>query len=139
MQDYSVTLGASCYTAANMGRPANTHRTAFGERLFQARSKAGLSQAQVADTLGITQQSFAGWERRETALKPEQLARLAEILDVSVEHLLGAGAARPRGVGPVGKLRQVFERASKLPRDQQKHVLRVVEDTLTAYAVRQAS
>lgn len=139
MQGYSVIPEAPCYTAANMGRPANTHRTAFGERLFQARSKAGLSQAQVADKLGITQQSFAGWERRETALKPDQLARLAEILGVTVEHLLGAAEPRARGAGPVGKLRQVFERASKLPREQQKHVLRVVEDALTAYEVRRAS
>jgi len=139
MQGYSVIPEAPCYTAANMGRPANTLRTAFGERLFQARSKAGLSQAQVADKLGITQQSFAGWERRETALKPDQLARLAEILGVTVEHLLGAAEQRARGTGPVGKLRQVFERASKLPREQQKHVLRVVEDALTAYEVRRAS
>jgi transcriptional regulator with XRE-family HTH domain len=139
MQGYSVTPEEPCYAAANMGRPANTHRTAFGERLFQARSKAGLSQAQVAEQLGISQQSFAGWERRETALKPDQLARLAEILGATVEHLLGGGATRPRGAGPVGKLRQVFERASKLPREQQKHVLRVVEDTLTAYEVRRAS
>jgi hypothetical protein len=29
--------------------------------------------------------------------------------------------------------------SSKLPREQQKHVLRVVEDTLTAYEVRRAS
>ncbi|MGH7957777.1 MAG: helix-turn-helix domain-containing protein, partial [Opitutaceae bacterium] len=37
------------YNPGDMGRPAKTHRTAFGERLFQARSKAGLSQAEVAE------------------------------------------------------------------------------------------
>ena len=51
---------------------------------------------------------------------------------------MGAGEAQRRGSGPAGKLRQVFERASKLPRDQQKHVVRVIEDTLTAYEVRKA-
>ncbi len=138
MQGYSVIPEAPCYTAANMGRPATTLRTAFGERLFQARSKAGLSQAQVADKLGITQQSFAGWERRETALKPDQLARLAEILGVTVEHLLGAAEPRPRGAGPTGKARQLFERVSKLPRATQQRILANVEDALTAHEVRKA-
>jgi transcriptional regulator with XRE-family HTH domain len=127
MQGYSVTPEELCYAEANMGRPANTHRTAFGERLFQARSKAGLSQAQVANKLGITQQSFAGWERRETALKPDLLARLADVLGVTVEHLLGTAEPPKRGSGPAGKLRQIFERASKLPRHQQAKVAEFVE------------
>ena len=55
-----------------MGRPAKSKRTEFGERLVTARQQAGLSQAQGAEKLGITQQSYGGWERRETALKPEQ-------------------------------------------------------------------
>lgn len=139
MQGYSVTPEELGYNSGDMGRPAKTHRTPFGERLFQARNKAGLSQAEVAEKLGITQQSFAGWERRETALKPELLARLADVLDVTVEHLLGAEAAPKRGNGPAGKLRRAFERASKLPRDQQKHVLRVVEDAIAGYQIRKAS
>jgi transcriptional regulator with XRE-family HTH domain len=139
MQGYSVTPETLGYNPGDMGRPAKTHRTAFGERLFQARSKAGLAQAEVAEKLGITQQSFAGWERRETALKPNQLALLAGILGVTVEHLLGAEVAPKRGSGPAGKLRQAFERASQLPRDQQRHVLRVVEDAIAGYQIRKAS
>lgn len=138
MQGYSVTTEGTRYTPDLMGRPAKTHRTAFGERLHAARLAAGLSQAQVADRLGITQQSFAGWERRETAIKPEQIAQLAEILGVSVEHLLGLDAEPKRGTGPAGKLRQVFERASQLPREQQKHIVRSVEDAIFAYEVRRA-
>lgn len=138
MQGYSVIHEEPGYTADVMGRPAKTHRTAFGGRLFNARNKAGLSQAQVADKLGITQQSFAGWERRETALKPDQLAQLAEVLGVSIEHLLGLDAEPKRGTGPTGKLRQIFERANQLPRDQQKHIVRTVEDAIFAYEVRRA-
>jgi transcriptional regulator with XRE-family HTH domain len=138
MQGYSVTTEEKVYTADHMGRPAKTHRTAFGERLHAARLAAGLSQAHVADKLGITQQSFAGWERRETAIKPDQIGQLAEILGVSVEHVLGLDAEPKRGTGPAGKLRQVFERANQLPRDQQKHIVRSVEDTIFAYEVRRA-
>jgi transcriptional regulator with XRE-family HTH domain len=138
MQAYSVIPEEPGYTPGNMGRPAKTHRTAFGERLFLARTQAGLSQAQVAEKLAITQQSYAGWERRETALKPDHLAQLAAVLGVTIEHLLGANEPRQRGAGPVGKAKAVFARVSALPRDQQKHVLRVVEDMLVAHQVRKA-
>ncbi len=110
-----------------MGRPSKTTRTEFGERLVTARQELGLTQAQLADKLGITQQSYAGWERRDTALKPEHLVKLSAVLEVSVEYLLGQEEPRKRGAGPVGKARRVFESLSKLPRHQQQHILSVVE------------
>jgi len=119
------------------GRPSKLPRTEFGERLRAAREAAGLSQAQVADKLGITQAAYAFWERRNVALRPEQIEQVAAILGVTTEQLFAA-AAKPRGAGPAGKLRQVFERASQLPREQQKHVLRAVEDALAGYEMRKA-
>ena len=120
------------------GRPSKAERSPFGARLHTARETAGLSQAQVAAKLGIHQSSYADWERYPVALRPEQLSQLASILGVTPEQLLGSGEPK-RKIGPTGKLRQVFERASQLPRDQQKHVLRMVQDSLTAYETRQAS
>jgi transcriptional regulator with XRE-family HTH domain len=128
VQAYSVNIFALDYSSdMAMGRPAKTKRTEFGERLVTARQELGLSQAQVAERLGITQQSYGGWERRETALKPEHLIRLAEILNVTVDYLLGKENGRKRRGGPAGKLRQVFERASQLPRHQQSKVAEFVE------------
>jgi transcriptional regulator with XRE-family HTH domain len=128
MQAYSVSIFPWAYTPdMAMGRPAKTKRTEFGERLVTARQELGLSQAQVAERLGITQQSYGGWERRETALKPEHLVQLAVILNVTVDYLLGKESGRKRRGGPAGKLRQVFERASQLPRHQQSKVAEWVE------------
>jgi transcriptional regulator with XRE-family HTH domain len=119
------------------GRPAKTQRTEFGQRLFAARQQLGLSQAQMAEKLGITQPSYAGWERRETALKPEHLVQLSAILNVTVDHLLGSkDNGRQRSGGPAGKARQIFERVSQLPRATQQRILANVEDALTAYEVR---
>ena len=56
--------------------------------------------------LGITQSTYAGWERRTTALKPEYISKLADALNVSVDHLLdheNAGQRKggePRRQGP---------------------------------------
>lgn len=110
-----------------VGRPPKISRTPFGERLFAARTAAGLSQAEVAEKFGVTQTSYADWERRPVALRPDQIERLAEVLKVSVEYLFATnGKPKDRG-GPVGRARRAFERVSKLPRSQQQHILKVVE------------
>jgi len=77
--------------------------------------------------LGVTQQSYAVWERRPTALKPEQLVDLARVLDTNVDELVGFNPKPKRRGGPVGKVRQVFEEVSRLPRHQQNKVAEFVE------------
>lgn len=113
------------------GRPSKHARPAFGERLNALREAAGLSQAQLAGKLGIAQRTYSHWERRPVALRHDQLAALAAALDLTLAELVGAPEAKPRGTGPVGKLRQVFERASKLPRHQQAKVAEFVDAFVT--------
>jgi HTH-type transcriptional regulator, cell division transcriptional repressor len=121
------------------GRPSKHPRNPFGQRLHAAREAAGLSQAQVADKLGIHQTSYADWERHSVALRPEQLKTLAGLFNVAVSELLGEEPPKKRGAGPVGKARHAFERVSKLPRATQQRILANVEDALTAYEARKAS
>jgi len=109
------------------GRPSKYPRTPFGERVHAAREAIGLSQAQVAEKMGVTQTAYAVWERHPVALRPDQIEKLAAVLNVTVEHLFGREETNPRGKGPVGKARRLFESVSKLPRHQQKHVLTVLE------------
>jgi transcriptional regulator with XRE-family HTH domain len=127
MQAFSVTIATLQYDdLMQIGRPSKHPRTAFGERLTAARTEAGLSQAQIAEKLGITQTSYADWERYPVALRPDQIERLTQILKVPIEQLYGV-KLNSRGAGPVGKARRVFEEVSKLPRQQQQHIIRVVE------------
>ena len=115
------------------GRPArSTHRTGFGKRLYEARTEKGLSQTYVAEALGVTQPSYADWERKSVSLKPEYLPKLAELLDVSVEHLVGATPTKRRSGGPTGRLRRVFDQVGELPHSQQKRIVAMVEDMLIA-------
>jgi transcriptional regulator with XRE-family HTH domain len=115
------------------GRPANTERTGFGERVRAAREAAGLTQQQVAERLSITQPSYALWERHAVALKPEQIANLAKILGARVEELVNPVTPQNRRGGPAGKLRRIFEQASSLPRDQQQHILKILEPFVTQH------
>ena len=110
------------------GRPLKPRPTAFGQRLAELRQKAGLSQAQLGEKLDRSQRAIASWEMHETtALRPDQIMRLAEVLAVSVEFLItGEEPKAPAKPGPKGKLAEAFEHASKLPRGEQKQVVNVV-------------
>ena len=110
------------------GRPLKQRPTAFGQRLAELRKGAGFSQAQLGEKLGFSQRAIASWEMRETtSLRPDQITRLAEVLNVSVEFLItGKEQTRTGRPGPKSKLIEAFEEAAKLPRKDQKQVVSVV-------------
>ena len=110
------------------GRPSRRRRPPFGERLHDLREKAGFTQAQVAEHLGISARAYAFWERDTVALKTDQLVALAKIFGVSVDYLVGQEPPKEHKGGPVGRARRAFELISKLPRSRQQYILKVVED-----------
>jgi len=135
MQEESQ-VDSGCLYADDMqtGRPTTTERTDFGTRLHALREAAGLTQQEVAEQLGIAQSSYATWERQTPAIRPDQLARLADILGVAVTDFFTAKppAASQRG-GPLGRAKRIFESVSGLPRKKQKRILDVVEDLLSVH------
>jgi transcriptional regulator with XRE-family HTH domain len=128
MQAFLISPPTGLYASVmQTGRPSKRPRSPFGQRLLALREVTGLSQAQVAERLGITQHAYAYWERRPVALRPEQLVQLATILKITVEELMDEAAAKRRSAGPSGKARQLFEAVSKLPRRQQEKVFSILE------------
>ena len=66
-------------------------------------------------------------ERQPVAIRPEVLARLSEVLKIPLDELLGVKVRAKRATGPTGRVRQVFEAVSRLPRRQQQKIIEVVE------------
>jgi len=126
MQAYSVIRQDLPYAdGMRTGRPTKRERPPFGERLAEARIKAGLSQAELAERLGVNQRLITHWERRSVTLKPDQIAALVAALRISADELLGVKP--PRTTGPTGRVRQVFDAVAALPRRQQQKIVDVVE------------
>lgn len=61
----------------------------FSERLKELRKQAHLTQVELAKRLGIGQSSYADWERGKKNPTQENLIKLAQILNVSVDYLVG--------------------------------------------------
>lgn len=58
-------------------------------RLKELRKSKGLLQSEIADVLGISNSTYAYYEREERKLTPTMLCRLADFFDVTVDELLG--------------------------------------------------
>jgi transcriptional regulator with XRE-family HTH domain len=109
-----------------------------GQHLLALRTRAGLTQIELARALGVSHANIAFWEWSASPPRSELLPRLAGILDVSVEELLGGdvvGAPVPIAAhpGPVGRAQRLFEDLRALPRRQQDRLLdsfqALLEDT----------
>lgn len=128
MQAKTITLIDPGYHGPDMktGRPPQTEQSPFGKRLQSLREGANLTQREVAAALGISQPSYAAWERRGVALAPDQLKKLADVLGIEIAELFREENAAKRN-GPVGRARKTFEAVSRLPRSRQRNILDVVD------------
>ncbi len=72
-----------------MTESQNEPRWSMAARIKEARKLAGLSQGQVAQMLGLHRPSVSEMEAGNRRVSSEELARLAEIFDVSASWLLG--------------------------------------------------
>ena len=61
----------------------------LGNHLFQARKKAGLSQEEVAEKLGVSRQTVSKWEQGLSVPDSDLLIALSEALETPVSTLLG--------------------------------------------------
>ena len=61
----------------------------FAERLKTLRKQVQLTQAQIAEKLDISQQAYASWERGAKRPTQENLVKIAQVLNVSVDYLVG--------------------------------------------------
>lgn len=72
----------------------------FSERLKQLRKERGLLQQDMADKIGITKSAYGYYEQGKTTPDVLTAKKIASILDVSVDYLLGAQSEQPNDYHP---------------------------------------
>ena len=96
------------------------------------REQAGLTVRELSRQVGTSHSNIMYWERSGKVGKTEFLLPMAKALGVTVEEVLGE--ERPRKtITAGGKMGQLFEEASKLPRSQQDKVIAVLEPFVTVH------
>lgn len=63
--------------------------TIFTERLKELRKKKGLKQQEIAELLGVKRNTYSDWENGKTEPSFENLIKLADLLEVTLDYLFG--------------------------------------------------
>ncbi|OAJ61484.1 XRE family transcriptional regulator [Paraburkholderia ginsengiterrae] len=103
----------------------------LGERIANARKAHGLTQQQLADTLGIAQQTMAHYEGGRSKLPVSMLPVLSQLLTLSFDELMGKPIAQ-RGSkhGRMSRLQQQLIAIERLPRTKQQFISKMLDTVL---------
>ena len=63
--------------------------TIFSKRLKKLRKNKGLKQQELAEILGIKRNTYSDWENGKTEPSFENLIKLVDLLEVSIDWLFG--------------------------------------------------
>lgn len=61
----------------------------FGDNIKRLRKNKGLKQQEIAELLGIKRNTYSDWENGKTEPSFENLVKLADLLEVSLDWLFG--------------------------------------------------
>lgn len=108
---------------------------ALGERITLLRKAHGITQVQLAEVLGVSQQTVQAYEVGRRRIQVAALPVVARTLSASLEELFGEDkqAARAKR-GPVPKWQQQIEAIAKLPKARQRLVSEVLESMISSSA-----
>jgi transcriptional regulator with XRE-family HTH domain len=107
----------------------------LGRRIADRRKALGITQVELAKTLGIAQQTMAHYEGGVSRIAVALLPPLARALKTTIEDVIGETGEVRRSAskrGPAPKLQQQLERLSALPKAKQRAVMQVLDSVLQA-------
>lgn len=101
----------------------------LGTRIATLRKARGLTQVQLAEVLGVSQQQVVSFEKGRRRVPVSTLPTLSKALGVSIEDLVES-EAKPAKRGPTPKLQRQLELLQDLPRSKQRFVSEMLDTVL---------
>jgi len=102
----------------------------LGARVAELRKAQNITQVQLAETLGVSQQTVNAYEVGRRRMPVSSVPALAKLFGVSVEELMGSTHTGAKKRGPTPKLQQQIERIQRLPKAQQRFVMQMLDTVL---------
>ncbi|WP_338634857.1 helix-turn-helix transcriptional regulator [Erwinia persicina] len=102
----------------------------LGARIALARKELQLTQQQLAEQLGIAQQTMAHYEGGRLKVSASLLPPLAQILNLSLDELLGLPTRRTAKRGPASRLEQQIDAIRQMPMTKQKFVSEMLDNVI---------
>lgn len=107
-----------------------------GDRLKTLRTERGWSQAELADKIGSDARQVSRYETGRVAPSLDVLARIGEVLDVTIDHLVIDTAPRRPLHAPENALTEQLADFATLDPDNQAALLKVLDALVTKTKLR---
>ena len=93
----------------------------FAEHLKTLRKQVKLTQAQIAEKLDISQQAYASWERGAKKPTQKNLVKIAQVLNVLVDYLVGNSEEK---LDEIDNIELLFRMNSKGLTEEEKEIFK---------------
>ena len=108
---------------------------ALGQRIAEQRKACAITQVQLAEQLGISQQAMNSFEKGRRRVPVSLLPLIAQALDTTLDALVADNAtpaitSAPRKRGPQKKIQQQLEQIEALPKTKQRAIAQVLDSML---------
>ena len=114
-----------------MEQTKNTQQTEMlGQRIARLRKEKGLTQVEVARKAGLSQVLVSDYERGRLRPNPDTIVKLAQILLVTTDELLGVKDSLTTGNKLSLKTIRRLKRIENLPASQQKTLFKTIDTFL---------
>lgn len=108
-----------------------TQEESLGRRMARLRKARGITQVELAAHLDTTQTLVSDYELDRRRLHAEMIVRVAKVLGVTTDELLGSKALRGAGSAPLSlRLTRRLHRIEELSPARQKLVLQTLDTLL---------
>ncbi len=106
----------------------------LGTRIALARKDHGLTQQELAEQLGVAQQTLAHYEVGRARMPASMLPTVAQRLTLSLDELMGqplrVRTQRGGKRGPASRLQQQIAAVAELPKTKQQFVSQMLDTVL---------
>ena len=105
-------------------------RTHTGQKIYEARKAEGLTQVELAQKLGVSQQLITFWENTGKAPTAEMIIKISQTLNLSADDLLGLTEKKAEHPEYSFRLEKRFNSINQLSRRKQERILSVIDTLL---------
>lgn len=110
---------------------------ALGQRIAEQRKACAITQVQLAEQLGISQQAMNSFEKGRRRVPVSLLPVIAQALDTTLDALVAdnttpAMKSAPKKRGPAPKIQQQLEQIEALPKAKQRAIAQLLDSMLAA-------
>ncbi len=111
----------------------------LADRIILLRKQAGLTQVELADTIGVSKSQYIRYETKDVQPPANIINKLADALATSVDFLIsGDKNEKAKASLKNSELIQRFKEVDSLPEDEQGVLIKIISAYVRDYRAKQA-